>query len=64
MPAQTYFAVFDGHNGEAAAVYASVHLLTNIVRSPAFQSDLAGAIKDGIRITDENFCKKVRLFSV
>lgn len=59
MPAQTYYAVFDGHNGEAAAVYASVHLLTNIVRDPAFKEDLVSAIKDAVRKTDANFCKKV-----
>ena len=60
MPCQMYYAVFDGHNGEAAAVYASTHLLTNIVRSPSFESDLAAAIKDGVRKTDAAFCRKVR----
>jgi hypothetical protein len=63
MPAQTYYAVFDGHNGEAAAVYASVHLLTNIVRSSAFQTDLEAAIKEGVKRTDEDFCKTVRVWS-
>ncbi len=58
MPAQTYYAVFDGHNGEAAAVYASVHLLTNIVRNPAFKDNLVTAIKEGVRKTDADFCRK------
>lgn len=60
MPPQTYYAVFDGHNGEAAAVYASIHLLTNIVRDTAFNDDLTAAIKEGVRKTDRNFCSKVR----
>lgn len=59
MPPQTYYAVFDGHDGEAAAVYASVHLLTNIVRQSTFHDDLTTAIKDGVRKTDKMFCKKV-----
>lgn len=59
MPPQSYYAVFDGHDGVPAAVYASIHLLTNIVRSPSFENDLPIAIKEGIRVTDENFCKKV-----
>lgn len=42
-------------------MYASIHLLTNIVRHAAFQTDLETAIKEGIRITDENFCKKVHI---
>ena len=59
MPRQSFYAVCDGHNGEAAAVYASVHLLTNIVRHAEFGTDLAAAIKGGVRTTDEYFCKKV-----
>ena len=59
MPHQAYYAVFDGHIGVEAASYASVHLLTNIVRHQAFKDDLPTAIKAAIKITDDNFCKKV-----
>ena len=64
MPPQSYYAVFDGHVGVEAAVYASLHMLTNIVRHPSFQEDLTTAIKGGIKRTDEMFCKKVCVLSL
>ena len=60
MPSQSYFAVFDGHVGVEAAVYASIHVLTNVVRHPSFENDLVTAIKEGIHKTDDGFCKKVQ----
>ncbi len=59
MPAQSYYAVFDGHVGVEAAVYASLHMLSNIVRHPSFREDFPTAIKAGIKKTDEVFCRKV-----
>lgn len=61
FPHQAYYAVFDGHIGVEAAAYASLHLLTNIVRHPAFKDDPPAAIKGAIQLTDDNFCKKVCL---
>ncbi len=61
MPPQAYYAVFDGHVGVEAAVYSSVHVLTNVVRHRLFQQDLPTAIKEGIKKTDEHFCKKVKI---
>ena len=62
-PSQAFYAVFDGHIGVEAAAYASVHLLTNVVRHPAFLSDPETAIKEGFKTTDERFCEKVCLFA-
>lgn len=58
FPHQAYYAVFDGHIGVEAASYASVCLLTNIVRHQAFQDDPQSALKAAIKMTDENFCNK------
>ena len=58
-PSQSFYAVFDGHVGVEAASYASIHLLTNIVRHQSFLDDPVTAIKEGVKLTDEQFCKKV-----
>ncbi|XP_065890179.1 protein phosphatase 1E-like [Dysidea avara] len=58
LPETAYFAVFDGHAGVEAAIYAKCHLLNNIIRQPLFSSDLNKAITEGINVTDKNFCVK------
>ena len=64
MPYQAYYAVYDGHNGVEAALYAAIHVLPNIVRHPDFTSDLSKAIKDGIKTTDDHFCRRVSWSSI
>ena len=59
VPYQSYYAVYDGHNGVEAAYYAAIHVLPNIVRHPEFASDLSKAIKEGIKTTDDRFCRTV-----
>ena len=58
LPGHAYFAVFDGHAGVEAAMYAKCHLLCNIVRHPLFTKDIAKAVGEGIIMTDKNFCTK------
>eukprot|EP00126_Sphaerothecum_destruens_P010025 Sdes_comp20658_c0_seq1m15965 len=56
-PEQSFFAIFDGHGGTEAAEYSKIHLHVNISRHAAFREDPETAIKEGFRITDENFMK-------
>jgi len=56
LPESAYFAVFDGHAGVEAAIYAKCHLLSNIVYHPLFSTDLSKSITDAIITTDKNFC--------
>lgn len=55
---QAYFAVFDGHGGIDAAIYASIHLHVNLVRQEVFPQDPTEALCQAFRITDEGFVKK------
>jgi protein phosphatase 2C family protein 2/3 len=44
-PRAAFMAVFDGHNGSAAAKYCSLHLLDNLLAQASFQP-AAGAARD------------------
>ncbi|KAM4700552.1 protein phosphatase 1E [Discoglossus pictus] len=55
---QAYFAVFDGHGGVDAAIFASLHLHVNLVRQEIFPQDPAEALCRAFRITDESFVQK------
>ncbi|KAL5016126.1 hypothetical protein ScPMuIL_005715 [Solemya velum] len=57
---QSYFAVFDGHGGLEAALYAGCHLHYNIVHSNCFQTDPVKAMKSAYKLTDLNFIDRAK----
>eukprot|EP01064_Diplonema_japonicum_P035954 TRINITY_DN7935_c5_g1_i1.p1 TRINITY_DN7935_c5_g1~~TRINITY_DN7935_c5_g1_i1.p1 ORF type:complete len:537 (+),score=57.78 TRINITY_DN7935_c5_g1_i1:75-1685(+) len=52
---EVFTAVFDGHMGKEAAVYARGHLHHHLVRSPAYPHNVEKALKEAFLKTSENF---------
>ncbi|XP_026184360.1 protein phosphatase 1E [Mastacembelus armatus] len=55
---QAFFAVFDGHGGVDAAIYAANHLHVNLVHQESFSQDPGEALCKAFKLTDERFVKK------
>nr|XP_057943719.1 protein phosphatase 1E [Doryrhamphus excisus]XP_057943720.1 protein phosphatase 1E [Doryrhamphus excisus]XP_057943721.1 protein phosphatase 1E [Doryrhamphus excisus] len=55
---QAFFAVFDGHGGVDAAIYAANHLHVNLSRQESLSQDPGEALRRAFKITDEHFVKK------
>ncbi|KAM3963010.1 LOW QUALITY PROTEIN: uncharacterized protein ACR2FA_002772 [Aphomia sociella] len=54
----SFYAVYDGHAGSAAATYCAAHLHQYLVESPHFSSDLSRAMRDAFLRTDAEFVRK------
>lgn len=60
QPETQFYAVYDGHGGLDASVYASKQLHLNLVKQETFTTDMENALKKCILQTDENFCTKAK----
>jgi len=58
----SFYAVYDGHGGEAAAKYAQVNLLVNIVKSTCFPNNVIGSLLDGFQKTNDEFNQRFPSF--
>ncbi|KAK2576256.1 hypothetical protein KPH14_005622 [Odynerus spinipes] len=56
----SYFAVFDGHGGEDAAVYCAAHLHQYLAESIYYPTDPERALCDAFHTTDVRFIEKER----
>ncbi|CAH2240190.1 jg1755, partial [Pararge aegeria aegeria] len=54
----SFYAVYDGHAGSAAATYCAAHLHQYLVESPHFTRDLRQATHDAYLRTDAEFIRK------
>ncbi|XP_071789962.1 protein phosphatase 1F-like [Asterias amurensis] len=57
---RSFYAVYDGHGGTDAAMYACQHLHCNAVRQDCFLEDPSEALAKSFHITDEGFLRKAR----
>lgn len=53
-----FYAVYDGHAGPHAAIYAASHLHMNIVQHPSYPTDMKQALVAGFHKTDKDFMAK------
>nr|CAB3265080.1 protein phosphatase 1F [Phallusia mammillata] len=60
LPTIQFYAVFDGHGGLDAAVYAAKQLHLNLIKLENFQENLTESLKSSIRKTDDDFCSKAK----
>lgn len=56
----SYFGLFDGHAGRAAAEYCQLHMHHNIARSAGQAHDICEAMVKGFLLTDEQFLANAR----
>ncbi|XP_037869445.1 protein piccolo [Bombyx mori] len=54
----SFYAVYDGHAGSAAATYCAAHLHQYLIESPHFTTDLQRAMRDAFLRTDAEFIRK------
>nr|XP_032823480.1 protein phosphatase 1E-like isoform X2 [Petromyzon marinus] len=57
---QAYFAIFDGHGGVDAAIYAATHLHVSLAREGSFRRDPLEALRRAFCQTDQRFVLKAR----
>lgn len=53
-----YYAVFDGHAGQDAAVYCAAHLHQYLTESIYYPTDPERALRDAFLTTDRQFIEK------
>lgn len=57
---RAYFAVFDGHGGVDAAIFAATHLHVSLSKQESLQGDAAAALKGAFTQTDNMFRGKAK----
>ncbi|XP_043924671.1 protein phosphatase 1F isoform X2 [Protopterus annectens] len=57
---RSYFAIFDGHGGVDAAIYAATHLHVNVKRRNEITQNPIDALKESFEQTDTMFLQKAK----